>query len=145
MKLSLRSILLISILCSSLVGVFSATHASPPQITPANLSCTKNCAEIINLGSKYLVVAMDNQGNIFFVQPLDISPEAMYQGESEVRNSGYYQTASSGDSVTSTEHRYVTATEIIVVTTYLHFNAEGELIDVQVNEVRFPRSDLQEP
>ncbi|EGN75160.1 hypothetical protein A28LD_1335 [Idiomarina sp. A28L] len=124
----------------------SKANASAPQSLKANLTCNYNCAEVIHLGSQYVVVAVDRKGDVFFVQSLDIPPDAVSQGVTESIPSQYLSTSASSEAgnVDSTERTYVTSTEIIVITTYIYYNADGDIVDVQVSEVRFPRGDVEE-
>ncbi len=68
--------------------------------------------------------------------------DAVYLGEFSIAEQAQITAQDIGESVTSSEQRYITSAEIIVATIYSHYNADRNLIDVRVNEIRFPRSDI---
>ncbi|RUO27520.1 hypothetical protein [Aliidiomarina sanyensis] len=141
---TLISLIAIALSTITLLSTPANAASKPTQIPSDALSCNKSCVELVHLGQQHLVVGINNAGEIFYVHPLNLPRDAAHIGEFSIADTQQFYTQSSGESVTSSEQRYLTASEIIVVTPYLHYDADGNLINVQVSEVRFPRDDVQE-
>ncbi|NHA14277.1 hypothetical protein [Thioalkalivibrio sp. XN279] len=131
--------------------------AFPPQSTATPVDqalqartsdCVSNCASLVRIGKSHVVVAKDAAGEILRVISVDLPLDAkLVQSDQEVRQDGVQSMSSGatgGGTVETRTETYVTATEIIVVTYYFYFDANGNLVDVQTDTRRFPRGDTEQ-
>jgi|SRR5690554_329274 len=120
---------------------FNFTLASASTLEIDTPNCQESCSEAVKIGESYLLVIRDETGRIFKVESLNLSSNAIYLGESIAEVGMTIMSANSdGGYVRDRTDHYETATERISITTHFHYNAAGELIDVQVTEVRFKKT-----
>lgn len=115
--------------------------AAASTIEIATPNCQESCSESVKLGKSYLLVVRDERGKVFKVEQLNLPSNAIHLGESVAEVGMVIKSSTPDGSYTNNRtDRYETATEIIEVTTHFYFNSAGELIDVQVTEVRFKKA-----
>ncbi|RTE86414.1 MULTISPECIES: hypothetical protein [Gammaproteobacteria] len=139
----LKSLIFVSLVISTFI-LSSPAEANPTRsvLSAEQLECQLNCTEIVRVGHQYLVVALNHRGEIFFVEPVDIPRNARKIEDSAYGQTDHLMTASSGaGTVDVSTETYVTSTEIVVVTTIIFYNADGEIIDVQVSTHRTSLDD----
>ncbi|RUO42801.1 hypothetical protein CWE15_05195 [Aliidiomarina taiwanensis] len=129
-------------------GLVHASQALADKLVVNTPSCQVSCSESVKLKNNYVIVVRDEQGSIFHIEQLDLASTVRHVGtvDPEAKIARVMVSSSPDGSYTnSSTERYETPTEIIEVTTHFYFNAAGELIDVQVTEVRFKkeRDDTQ--
>ncbi|MCO4322366.1 hypothetical protein [Aliidiomarina quisquiliarum] len=122
---------------------FNSTFVSASTVEIDTPNCQISCSESVKLKNNYVIVVRDEQGSIFHIEQLDLANNATHLGSLEsVAEVGMVimSTIPDGSYTNSRTDRYETPTQIIEVTTHFYFNAAGELIDVQVTEVRFTKT-----
>ncbi len=139
------------ILASLFLAAFPPQSTATPvdQALQARTSdCASNCASLVRIGKSYVVVAKDAAGDILKVISVDLPLDAKFvPSAQEVRQDGVQSMASGatgGGTVQTRTETYVTATEIIVVTYYFYYDANGNLVDIQIDTRRFPRRDTEQ-
>jgi len=126
----------------AMIVVSTGAIATPAaeQAFRATGECQFNCATTVKVGNARFVVARDSQGEIFKVISANVPGKAKL---AENQSSEQINVLSTGDSTSTSADTYIAPTETVVLTTIMHSNADGDLVDVQVNTNRFPHTVVQ--
>jgi hypothetical protein len=120
------------------------TATASPSITfaPGYEPCARNCGQISQVGNSLVVTLLDKSGKAFKAVTHDIDPAGTKLVVSPVRNDVPMIVAMGSDDITTqtTSTTMRTTTHIVVIQiTYVYRN--GQLIDVKIQEYRYPRME----
>jgi|GEM_PF-5129723 len=138
-------ILLLSILIFGLALPEKSVSAVPDgDMLQQTGECQYNCTANVRVAESLFVVARDSRGQIFHVERIELSPDALLVSSESTAEPGLAPRTQDGGTVDISYDTYETTTQIIVVTTTQYFNADGELVDVSTNEQRFDKETQEQ-
>lgn len=115
----------------------------------ANEGCTVNCVAQEKVGDKLLITWFGHEGEKIKVFTADIPFGAqIVTGSKELNgvlslDDNLMNKTDGGGTVDIKQHTYETSTHVVVVTTIMFFDANGNLLDVQVNVNSFSKNQIK--
>jgi len=104
--------------------------------------CQSNCAQAELMGKQYYVVARGYDGAVVAMAAIespDIPLTVIARLNARLASDAIAPQGCTPPCVDVTTETYETPTELIVVTTYIYFDANGNVSDVQVHTQRFKK------
>lgn len=134
----------------ALILICASSAAASDRLAGQQLeACDGVCSEIVRMGGGQAhVVVTGADGAVYRVVPVDLPVDAVRMQEQDFAGSFDAPRLASGGtadggSVEQITETYTTTTHIVVVTTTIYTNANGDIVDVQVNTSRFERDDQE--
>lgn len=125
----------------------SSVQAEPSErsLNVQSADCYSNCATLVRTGKHAHVVAKDANGSIFKVIALELPADARLDGtvESVTGIELLSSTNTDGTTVTQRTDKFYTSTHWVIVTYTFCWDADGNLIDMDVKETRFPHKEQE--